>query len=41
MEQLVRRLLALPSRPAVVLVQVPHVRRADFAGFHETSEDLE
>ncbi len=41
MEQLLRRLLALPSRPAVVLMQVPMVRKTDFLGFHETSEDLE
>ncbi|GLC42202.1 hypothetical protein PLESTM_001303100 [Pleodorina starrii] len=41
MEQLVRRLMALPGHPAVVLVQVPHVRRTELLPFHQTSEDLE
>ncbi|GIL69214.1 hypothetical protein Vretifemale_172 [Volvox reticuliferus] len=40
-EQLVRRLMALPGRPAVVLVQVPHVHLTYFDPFFRTSEDLE
>ncbi|EFJ45735.1 hypothetical protein VOLCADRAFT_105823 [Volvox carteri f. nagariensis] len=40
-EQLLRKLMDLPSRPAVVMVQVPHVRSKDFDPFFRTSEDLE
>ncbi|GIL89358.1 hypothetical protein Vretifemale_17181 [Volvox reticuliferus] len=39
-EQLLRRLLDLPGRPAVVLVHVPYLRRTSFSPFPITSEDV-
>lgn len=36
MEQLLRRILELPSKPAVVMVQVPHVWAGAFEPFYHT-----
>ncbi|GIL89726.1 hypothetical protein Vretimale_16617 [Volvox reticuliferus] len=41
MEQLVRRIMGLPRRPAVVLVQLPHLFGDIFEPFFHTSDDLE
>ncbi|GIL51802.1 hypothetical protein Vafri_7716 [Volvox africanus] len=40
-EQLLRRLLELPGRPAVVLVHVPYLRPTSFSPFPITSEDVQ